>query len=371
MEFILAEGKPYFLIKMCDRFEEARTRFNFGPSVSFFPWLLSAKGGGSTMPEGLGEAIVLRFMAISYGKADNGNHQDTDAIQRSVTIHNENDVGSRHGVGISPLSGGGGGVNSSAKVDIRKSSVSGSEGGGGGDLVSVKESDGVRSDREALDEFFLATGGEGWKYNNGWMMNPLNSSLSLLVSSTQLSNDESDALQQPPLDLSSRYGVTVDSVTKRVIGLNFGGVKGLTGNNLVGEIPDCISRLTELEDLLLGSNRLRGKLPSQAINHLTKLKSLSFFNNRLTGHLEEGIFGTLTNLKYLSFSGNRLSGNIPVSLIRLSNLNQIWLDGNKDLVLPEGVRDTYFGIPCAVDFSSYRKSLKQTQHRAAVDISNG
>ena len=39
MEFFLSEKIPFVLIKMCEDFEEPRTRFNFGPSVSYIEWL--------------------------------------------------------------------------------------------------------------------------------------------------------------------------------------------------------------------------------------------------------------------------------------------------------------------------------------------
>ena len=39
MEFVISEGKPFFLVKMCERFEVAATRFNFGDSCSYFQWI--------------------------------------------------------------------------------------------------------------------------------------------------------------------------------------------------------------------------------------------------------------------------------------------------------------------------------------------
>ena len=53
MEFFLSEKTPFFLVKMCDAFEEPRTRFNFGPSVSYIQWF-----PGDPMPDGLVAAVL-------------------------------------------------------------------------------------------------------------------------------------------------------------------------------------------------------------------------------------------------------------------------------------------------------------------------
>ena len=39
LRFIDDERKPFFLIKMCDKFEEAETRFRLNDSIAFIKWM--------------------------------------------------------------------------------------------------------------------------------------------------------------------------------------------------------------------------------------------------------------------------------------------------------------------------------------------
>ena len=60
MEFFLDEKIPFFLVKMCEHFEEAVTRFNFGSSVSYVKWL-----PGEEMPSTLPREIAEKMAAIT------------------------------------------------------------------------------------------------------------------------------------------------------------------------------------------------------------------------------------------------------------------------------------------------------------------
>jgi hypothetical protein len=63
MEFIIGKQKPFFLVKMCDRFEVARTRFNFPSSISYFPW-----DGVGKVPDKLLEGIVQKLNTAAPSK---------------------------------------------------------------------------------------------------------------------------------------------------------------------------------------------------------------------------------------------------------------------------------------------------------------
>ena len=41
LQFIVNESKPYFLIKMCDKFEVADTRFRIPDNTAFIKWMPS------------------------------------------------------------------------------------------------------------------------------------------------------------------------------------------------------------------------------------------------------------------------------------------------------------------------------------------
>ena len=114
-------------------------------------------------------------------------------------------------------------------------------------------------DREALVEFFLATGGPNWLKNTNW-------------------------LSSAPI--AEWYGITVNA-NGRVILL------ALIDNGLTGEIPIALSKLSELERIGLMDNDLVGGVPHE--------------------------LGNLHNLDTLFLSGNWLAGCIPVGLKLLAN----------------------------------------------------
>ena len=55
-----------------------------------------------------------------------------------------------------------------------------------------------------------------------------------------------------------------------------------TVNKLSGEIPNDITRLTELRTLALNDNKLGGTLPAE-LGKLTRLESLTLHNNSIRG----------------------------------------------------------------------------------------
>jgi hypothetical protein len=62
LRFIINERKPFFLIKMCDRFEEAETRFRLDSSISFFPWTC-----GTEMRPSLVDDILTKLRSVGGG----------------------------------------------------------------------------------------------------------------------------------------------------------------------------------------------------------------------------------------------------------------------------------------------------------------
>lgn len=76
LRFIQDEKKPFFLVKMCEIFEENETRFRLNDSISFLQWL-----PGASMPEDLVSTIIERLGST------NGNprsHGFTELIENSV-----------------------------------------------------------------------------------------------------------------------------------------------------------------------------------------------------------------------------------------------------------------------------------------------
>ncbi|OMO88211.1 hypothetical protein COLO4_20366 [Corchorus olitorius] len=85
----------------------------------------------------------------------------------------------------------------------------------------------------------------------------------------------------------------------------------LSSNNLVGEIPDSITKLSELVILNLSSNHLTGQIPDK-IGNLQRLETLDLSHNNLSGPIPPTM-SSMTLLNYLNLSFNNLSGPIPTS----------------------------------------------------------
>jgi Leucine-rich repeat (LRR) protein len=83
----------------------------------------------------------------------------------------------------------------------------------------------------------------------------------------------------------------------------------------------------KISTLLLYSNKIKGKIPSE-LGELDALKRLSFFNNNLFGSIPSSL-GKLTKLEYLDLGSNNFSANIPASLALLSNLKELYLNNNQ------------------------------------------
>lgn len=99
---------------------------------------------------------------------------------------------------------------------------------------------------------------------------------------------------------------------------------------LLGEVPEEITQLTNLEKLNFVRSEIT-KLPN--LQNLTNLTHLDLSSNKLTA-----LFGikTLTKLTYLALYRNKLI-NISDGISALVNLNKLYLDENQLTELPVGI----------------------------------
>ena len=152
----------------------------------------------------------------------------------------------------------------------------------------------VNPDREVLVTLYNETNGPNWTNNDNW-------------------------LSAKPLN--EWHGVTTDS-GGRVTGL------ALSGNKLLGIVPEALGRLSELQVLQLGFNELSGPIPP-ALGDLRNLRYLGIEYCWLSGTIppELGRLARLENLR-LWGNGSTLAGPLPRELGLLSNLRDLRLSGN-------------------------------------------
>ena len=163
------------------------------------------------------------------------------------------------------------------------------------------------TDREILEIFYEATGGEDWDENENWL------------------SDE---------DLDDWYGV--DAYQGKVSDLV------LADNNLVGPIPPELGGLDELLSLVLWLNKLSGAIPPE-LSKFSGLRNLMLSRNAgITGRLPPEL-GYTGGLKYLAVDGTDLSGPVPLTF---ANLDLTRFEFDKDGVcIPAALEEWLDSIP--------------------------
>jgi hypothetical protein len=101
----------------------------------------------------------------------------------------------------------------------------------------------------------------------------------------------------------------------------------LSTNQLSGEIPFELSKLTNLEILYLYGNQLEGPIP-EWLGDLINLVRLELGINQLTGEIPVEL-GDLINLTHLTLHRNQLYGEIPPELGDLTKIEHLNLYGNQ------------------------------------------
>ena len=150
-----------------------------------------------------------------------------------------------------------------------------------------------RPELEALQSLYNFTNGDSWDNSENWL---------------------TDA------PFAEWYGIQTDD-EGRVIGIY------LSDNNLKGELPPELGRLSQLEWLGLANNELSGLIPPE-LGDLYNLRILVLFNNDLTGPIPYQL-GKLQELLEMYLEGNRLSGPIPAQLGDLRKLYFLNLTDNE------------------------------------------
>lgn len=89
-------------------------------------------------------------------------------------------------------------------------------------------------------------------------------------------------------------------------------LRSYVGSFIEGPIPESLSQLHGLRELLLNGNRLSGTIPP-GLGQLCNLRELYLNANELEGPIPLS-FSALTNLESLNMGWNRLTGDFPPCL---------------------------------------------------------
>nr|XP_016469753.1 PREDICTED: probable leucine-rich repeat receptor-like protein kinase At5g49770 [Nicotiana tabacum] len=107
----------------------------------------------------------------------------------------------------------------------------------------------------------------------------------------------------------------------------------LSDNKLSGTIPVSkgstpgLDWLVNTRHLHLSKNQLSGRIQSQLFSPNMKLKHVILDHNQLMGEIPESL-GSLQNLEILRLDWNSLSGSVPSNLTNITSLNELYLSSN-------------------------------------------
>ena len=163
------------------------------------------------------------------------------------------------------------------------------------------------TDREILEIFYEATGGEDWTENENWL------------------SDE---------DLDDWYGVGTSGGRVSNLSLDY--------NNLDGTIPPELGGLDELFILYLQGNRLSGPIPAE-LSKFNRLRDLFLRNNTEIGGRLPPELGYTEGLEYFVVEGTDLSGPVPLTFANL-DLTRFYFDRD-GVCIPAALREWVDSIP--------------------------
>ena len=194
--------------------------------------------------------------------------------------------------------------------------------------------------RSALEAFYKATNGPGWRNDRNWFTDaPFSQWAGVFAHGDKIvglnfRNYNLEGTIPPELgDLSDLE--ILNLMENRLAGpippelgrLSQLGALHLSDNQLSGEIPPELGKLYGLTQLSLDSNQLTGPIPAE-LGDLSFLTELGLSVNRLSGTIPPEL-GKLSELRILVIAGNRLGGEVPPELADLAKLEWLYLSGNE------------------------------------------
>jgi Leucine-rich repeat (LRR) protein len=168
---------------------------------------------------------------------------------------------------------------------------------------------------QVLEKLWDTTGGKDWYENQGW------------DTLTNASKWDGIVLESGKISSLLLYSNNLKGKIPSELG-ELSALKrlSLSNNTLFGEISPSIGQLSKLEYLELSNNNIGGTIPS-SLGTLSALTELYLDNNQFSGKIPDSL-GDLENLQVLKIYANNLSGNIPFTFGALSNLDSLSLAEN-------------------------------------------
>ncbi|RYR06693.1 hypothetical protein Ahy_B05g073993 [Arachis hypogaea] len=148
-------------------------------------------------------------------------------------------------------------------------------------------------------------------------------------------HSSASSMDSQTLLTGSHNGVRCDNITGLVVGLNLSTLLNLPYMELSGEISPSLLELESLMSLDLSlnyfldlrSNFLQGEV-HEMLSRIQNLQSLVLQGNQLSGELPDSL-GKLEHLEVLDLSNNTITGPTPASLANLSSLRTLNLGHNR------------------------------------------
>ena len=230
-------------------------------------------------------------------------------------------------------------------------------------LKRLERKEGMLLEKDALEAFYEATDGDGWRCNDGWGSGGVDLDMDVLDMEVRLaapqwhgvSSDgrgyfvrqiflERNRLEGPidliPFDhfkhltaLSLSHNKLDGPLPVTLADIENLRVLNLSSNEFTGQIPGEFGNLGLLTHLWLTHNRLTGPIPSElaSTSGATSLSSLRLNRQQdgagLSGTLPPGL-GSLSRLQELVLSDNSFRGSVPPTLTKLQNLRVLHLEHN-------------------------------------------
>ncbi|KAJ3355478.1 hypothetical protein HDU83_003456 [Entophlyctis luteolus] len=163
---------------------------------------------------------------------------------------------------------------------------------------------------------------------------PIPTSIGLLTNLKRISFNQMNLVGQLPDSFScltdlTHLNLSDNSLTgslEPLMGLKKLVILDISSNKLDEEIPTSISNLVLLEQLILKNNSIPGRIPAE-IGTLSNLHIIEVSRNALTGPIPKEI-GKLTKLIHLSMACNRICGQLPETISSLVQVRAINLSEN-------------------------------------------